>query len=97
MKDYFVEQTDDPRWARAVFTSLDTLRHAQLAHPGGTLRVRDRTPREDSNTRRVAVRDGLVHVMTHAAHHRGQISAVCAHLGAPSPEMDVVCFRWRSH
>lgn len=45
--------------------------------------------------RTVAVADGLTHIMTHAVHHRGQISAVCTRLGAPSPEMDFVFYRWR--
>lgn len=45
--------------------------------------------------RNVAVADGLIHIMTHAVHHRGQVSTVCTQLGAPSPEMDFVFFRWR--
>ena len=43
----------------------------------------------------VAVADGLIHIMTHAVHHRGQISAVCTRLGTPGPEMDFVFYRWR--
>ncbi len=52
-------------------------------------------PGSGGQTRRVAVADGLVHIMTHAVHHRGQLSAACTRLGAPSPEMDFVFYRWR--
>lgn len=50
-------------------------------------------PGADGKQRRVAVVDGLTHVMTHAVHHRGQISAVCTRLHAPSPEMDFIFYR----
>jgi uncharacterized damage-inducible protein DinB len=39
------------------------------------------------------VRDGLTHLFTHYAHHRGQVSAVVTRLGAPCPEMDFVYYR----
>lgn len=52
-------------------------------------------PAADGRKRRVSVTDGLTHVMTHAVHHRGQISAVCTRLHAPSPEMDFVFYRSR--
>lgn len=52
-------------------------------------------PTSDGGRRSVAVRDALTHVMTHAVHHRGQISAVCTRLGVTSPEMDFVYYRWR--
>jgi uncharacterized damage-inducible protein DinB len=52
-------------------------------------------PAHDGRPRRVAVADGLTQVMTHAVHHRGQISAVCTRLHVPSPEMDFVFYRWR--
>jgi uncharacterized damage-inducible protein DinB len=52
-------------------------------------------PAHDGRKRRVAVNDGLTQVMTHAVHHRGQISAACTRLHAPSPEMDFVYYRWR--
>jgi uncharacterized damage-inducible protein DinB len=41
------------------------------------------------------VSDGLTHIMTHAVHHRGQITAVITRLHAPSPEMDFVFYRRR--
>lgn len=52
-------------------------------------------PALDGTMRRVSVADGLTHVMTHSVHHRGQISAVCTRLHAPSPEMDFVFYRWK--
>jgi uncharacterized damage-inducible protein DinB len=52
-------------------------------------------PGPDGAKRRVGVADGLIHVMTHAVHHRGQISAVCTRLHAPSPKMDFVLYRAR--
>lgn len=52
-------------------------------------------PALDGTMRRVSVADGLIHVMTHSVHHRGQISAVCTRLHAPSPEMDFVFYRWK--
>jgi uncharacterized damage-inducible protein DinB len=39
------------------------------------------------------VRDVLAHLLTHYAHHRGQVSAVLTRLGAPCPEMDFVYYR----
>jgi uncharacterized damage-inducible protein DinB len=54
-------------------------------------------PGSGGKMRRIAVRDALTHLMTHAVHHRGQLSAVCTRLGAPSPEMDFVFYRWRRH
>ena len=42
-----------------------------------------------------AVTDGLIHIMTHAVHHRGQITAILTRMGAPSPEMDFVFYRRR--
>ena len=49
-------------------------------------------PGSDGKIRRVTVSNGLIHVMTHAVHHRGQISAVCTRLHAPSPEMDFLFY-----
>lgn len=39
------------------------------------------------------VRDVLVHLFTHYAHHRGQVSAAITHLGGVCPEMDFVYYR----
>jgi len=39
------------------------------------------------------VRDALTHVMTHAAHQRGQVVAVAVRLGAPAPEMDFIFYK----
>lgn len=47
----------------------------------------------DGKIRTMWVRDMLVHLFTHYAHHRGQISAVATRLGAPCPEMDFVYYR----
>lgn len=49
-------------------------------------------PGSDGMKRRVSVSDGLIHVMTHAVHHRGQISAACTRLHVPSPEMDFLFY-----
>ena len=49
-------------------------------------------PGSDGKIRRVTVSNGLIHAMTHAVHHRGQISAVCTRLHAPSPEMDFLFY-----
>jgi uncharacterized damage-inducible protein DinB len=56
-----------------------------ISYPGAGGKMRD-----------AAVADGLIHIMTHTVHHRGQISAVCTQMGAPSPEMDFVYYRWRA-
>lgn len=45
--------------------------------------------------RQAAVADGLTHIMTHAVHHRGQVSAICTRLRVASPEMDFVFYRQR--
>jgi len=50
----------------------------------------------DGKPRRTRVRDALHHVMTHAVHHRGQVSAACTRLGAPSPKMDFVFYLRRN-
>lgn len=39
------------------------------------------------------IHDILTHVMTHMAHHRGQVSAVATRLGAPVPEMDFLYYK----
>lgn len=53
-------------------------------------------PGSGGKTREAGIADGLIHIMTHAIHHRGQLSAVCTQMGAPSPEMDFVYYRWRA-
>ena len=53
-------------------------------------------PGSGGKVRKAGVRDSLTHIMTHAVHHRGQVSAVCTRLGATSPEMDFVFYRWRA-
>lgn len=47
----------------------------------------------DGKLREMWVRDVLVHLFTHYAHHRGQVSAVITRLGGPCPEMDFVYYR----
>ena len=49
-------------------------------------------PGSDGMKRRVSVSNGLIHVMTHAVHYRGQISAACTRLHVPSPEMDFLFY-----
>lgn len=39
------------------------------------------------------VRDALTHIMTHAAHLRGQVAAVIVRLGAPAPQMDFIFYK----
>lgn len=39
------------------------------------------------------VRDALTHIMTHAAHLRGQVVAEAVRLGAPAPEMDYIFYK----
>ena len=53
-------------------------------------------PGSGGKMKEAKVADGLIHIMTHAVHHRGQVSAVCTRLGADSPEMDFVFYRWRA-
>ena len=53
-------------------------------------------PGAGGNVRKIGVSDALTHIMTHAVHHRGQISAAATRLHAPSPEMDFVFYRWRA-
>lgn len=75
----------------------------EFASLGAWLATRDpghleetvRYPGSGGKTREIGCRDALVHIMTHAVHHRGQLSAACTRLGAPSPEMDFVFYRWR--
>ena len=47
----------------------------------------------DGVSRTMAVQDILVHLFTHYAHHRGQVSAVVTRLNAPCPEMDFYYYR----
>lgn len=49
-------------------------------------------PGSDGTKQRVSARDGLIHVMMHAVHHRGQISTACTRLHVPSPEMDYLFY-----
>lgn len=39
------------------------------------------------------VRDALTHIMTHAAHLRGQVTAAAVKMGAPAPEMDYIIYK----
>jgi len=39
------------------------------------------------------VRDILTHMMTHMAHHRGQVSGAATRLGAPAAEMDYIYYK----
>ncbi|MBZ0106230.1 MAG: hypothetical protein K8H84_11435 [Sulfuricella denitrificans] len=39
------------------------------------------------------VRDALTHIMTHAAHLRGQVTSIIVRLGAPPPEMDFIAYK----
>lgn len=43
--------------------------------------------------RQIWVRDALTHIMTHAAHLRGQVTTVIVRLGAPAPEMDYIFYK----
>lgn len=43
--------------------------------------------------RQIWVRDALTHIMTHAAHLRGQVTAVAVKMGAPAPEMDYIFYK----
>lgn len=52
-------------------------------------------PTSNGVRRQAAVVDGLTHIMTHAVHHRGQVSAICTRLRVGSPEMDFVFYRQR--
>lgn len=47
----------------------------------------------DGERRHNWIHDILTHMMTHMAHHRGQISAVALRLGAPVPEMDFLYYK----
>lgn len=47
----------------------------------------------DGERRHNWIHDILTHMMTHIAHHRGQVSAVATRLGAPVPEMDFLYYK----
>lgn len=47
----------------------------------------------DHQPRQIWVRDALTHIMTHAAHLRGQVTAVAVRLGAPEAEMDYIFYK----
>lgn len=57
------------------------------AQPDEAFEARIRYDGEDGRLREMWLRDALVHLFTHFVHHRGQLSAVAARLGAPSPDM----------
>lgn len=57
------------------------------AQPDELFEARVRFDGSDGRLQELWVRDILVHLFTHAVHHRGQISAIAARLGAPSPEL----------
>lgn len=81
---------------QAVLDEFSQLGEWLAEQPPGWVVSELEYPGSDGKMRKVAVCDGLIHIMTHAVHHRGQLSAVCTRLGAPSPEMDFVFYRWRS-
>ncbi|MHB8622113.1 MAG: DinB family protein [Sulfuricaulis sp.] len=87
-----------PDWAdlkSAVLNEFSQLKGWLAQKNPGWLQEVMEYPAADGGQRRVSVTDGLIHVMTHAVHHRGQISAVCTRLHAPSPKMDFVFYRAR--
>lgn len=47
----------------------------------------------DKQARQIWVRDALTHIMTHAAHLRGQVTSVAVRLGAPAPEMEYLSYK----
>lgn len=63
------------------------------AQPDGFFEQRLDYPATNNQSHSGWVRDILTHLMTHMAHHRGQISAVATRLGAPLPEMDFILYR----
>lgn len=85
-----------PEWKElkpAVLDEFTRLKEWLARKTPGWFREVIEFPGADGKTERTSVTDGLNHVMTHAVHHRGQISAVCTRLQAPCPEMDFIIYR----
>jgi uncharacterized damage-inducible protein DinB len=89
-----------------LFEDWEALKHAMLAdfaaiggwlaqQPSDWFAGRVEYTASNGARRQAAVSDGLTHIMTHAVHHRGQVSAICTRLGVASPEMDFVFYRQR--
>lgn len=47
----------------------------------------------NNQARQIWVRDALTHIMTHAAHLRGQVTTIAVRLGAAAPEMDYIFYK----
>jgi uncharacterized damage-inducible protein DinB len=84
-----------PDWAdlkQQLQHELRRLRREIEALPDDALAGRITYSRINGERQESAVRDILTHLMTHFAHHRGQVSAIATRLGAPAPEMDFIYF-----
>jgi uncharacterized damage-inducible protein DinB len=85
-----------PDWRELKIALRKEVRHLQdwlSAQPDAFFDTECSFTSSDGKTRQMWVRDVLVHLFTHYAHHRGQVSAAATHLGGPCPEMDFYYYR----
>jgi len=85
-----------PDWRELKLALRKEARHLQdwlAARPDDFFDQRFSFSGSDGKAREMWVRDALTHLLTHYAHHRGQVSAVVTRLGGPCPEMDFVYYR----
>ena len=71
---------------------LRAFRHWLELQPESSFYLSVRYTRAGGEVHHAAMSDLLTHLMTHFAHHRGQVSAAATRLGAPAPEMDFIYF-----
>ncbi|MCP5278986.1 MAG: DinB family protein [Thiobacillus sp.] len=85
-----------PDWRELKLALRKEMRHLQDwldTRPEGFYEGHIRFSGSDGKPREMWTRDALIHLFTHYAHHRGQVSAVATRLGGPCPEMDFVYYR----
>ena len=87
-----IQQPDWSLLKRELQQSLRALGHLLAARPDDFYTRPITYQRMDGAPGSTLAADILTHLMTHFAHHRGQVSAVATRLGAPAPEMDFLYY-----
>ena len=85
----------EPQWGDLKHTlqhELRQFRHWLAQQPDSAFERTVRYTRTGGEVHHSSASDILTHLMTHFAHHRGQVSAAATRLGAPAAEMDFIYF-----
>lgn len=83
-------------WARRFYPQAhEVFREADLSRVAELPWTRQASERLGVEPQRTTLRDTLLQVYTHTAHHRGQIMTRLRELGAAPPNVDYIAWIWR--